>query len=96
MESLLAYYVVGQLEENGAKVQLPTASAYGVYLPSRLIVGGLIRVYMFTSHREDVLLTSWAIGKAHLVGTEQIVTSWMNLMYLKGIHMVVEFDYTLW
>jgi hypothetical protein len=40
MESLLAYYVVGQLEENGAKVQLPTASAYGVYLPSRLIVGG--------------------------------------------------------
>ena len=33
---MLAYYVVGQLEENGAKVQLPTASAYGVYLPSRL------------------------------------------------------------
>jgi hypothetical protein len=35
MESLLAYYVVEQLED-GAKVQLPTASAYRVYLPSQL------------------------------------------------------------
>ena len=60
------------------------------------IVDGLIRVSMFTSHREDVLLTSWAIGKAHLAGTEQTVTSWTNPTYLKCIHMVVEFDYTLW
>jgi hypothetical protein len=33
---MLAHYVVEQLEDTEAKVQLPTASAYGVYLPSRL------------------------------------------------------------
>ena len=33
---MLAYYVVERLEKDGAKVQLPTASTYGVYLPSRL------------------------------------------------------------
>jgi hypothetical protein len=31
-----------------------------------------------------------------LAYSEQIVTSWTNPTYLKGIHMVVEFDYTLW
>jgi hypothetical protein len=96
MESLLAYYVVEQSEEIDAMVQLPTASAYRVYLPSQLRCRWLNSGICLPLIERMFCLRVGQIGKAHLAGTEQIVMSWTNPTYLKSIHMVVEFDYTLW
>ena len=52
MEHLLAHHVVRLT----AKVQLPATSVHEVYLPSRQGRWLINRVYMFTSHGEDVHL----------------------------------------
>jgi hypothetical protein len=49
----------------------------------------------FTSHREDVFITSWIFSNSQLAGTEWIVTSWTNPTWLKSIHMFVDIEYTL-
>jgi hypothetical protein len=67
-----------------------------VYLPSRSRCRWLNSGICLPLIERMFCLRVGQIGKAHLAGTEQIVTSWTNPTYLKGIHMVVEFDYTLW